>query len=89
MLIELSQTFIDLAWFLAAWLFGLGACAGSFMNVVIYRLPANVPLWKPNSRCPLCLHPICSFDNIPILSWLILLKAKCSAPPTRRFPRAS
>jgi leader peptidase (prepilin peptidase)/N-methyltransferase len=75
-LLEFGETPVELVWFLAAWLFGLGACIGSFMNVVIYRMPAKLPIWMPNSRCPHCLHSIRPSDNIPILSWL-LLRAKC------------
>lgn len=54
----------------------LGACFGSFANVLIYRLPAEESLVKPGSRCPGCGNPIAWYDNIPILSWLIL-KGKC------------
>jgi leader peptidase (prepilin peptidase)/N-methyltransferase len=62
--------------FLWMWLFCLGATVGSFLNVVIYRLPRGKNLAYPGSYCPRCGHPIRLSDNIPILSWL-LLRGKC------------
>jgi leader peptidase (prepilin peptidase) / N-methyltransferase len=56
--------------------FGLGACVGSFLNVVIYRLPAGVSLLWPPSRCPQCGHQLGWTENIPILGWL-LLRGRC------------
>lgn len=56
--------------------FVVGACVGSFLNVCIYRLPRHLSLVKPRSRCPKCEVPIRWWDNIPILSF-ILLRAKC------------
>ena len=57
----------------------LGACVGSFLNVVIYRVPRGVfRSMGSRSHCPACQKPISAFDNIPILSWLILRgKARC------------
>ncbi|MDP6046999.1 MAG: A24 family peptidase [Phycisphaerae bacterium] len=52
------------------------ACVGSFLNVVIYRLPRGQSLSFPGSRCPSCGYAIKWYDNIPMLSWLIL-KGKC------------
>ena len=52
--------------------FLLGCCVGSFINVVIYRLPAGISIIKPGSHCPACKHPIAWYDNIPLLSWLLL-----------------
>jgi leader peptidase (prepilin peptidase)/N-methyltransferase len=60
----------------AVWLFALGGAVGSFLNVVIYRLPAGKSLVRPGSHCPACQHPIRWYDNVPILSWL-LLRARC------------
>lgn len=57
-------------------LFILGAIAGSFMNVCIWRLPRKESLVRPRSRCPSCGGAIAWYDNIPILSFLIL-KARC------------
>jgi leader peptidase (prepilin peptidase) / N-methyltransferase len=56
--------------------FIFGAVVGSFLNVCIFRLPAQMSIVKPLSQCPHCHHPIRFYDNIPILSFLIL-KAKC------------
>jgi leader peptidase (prepilin peptidase)/N-methyltransferase len=58
--------------FLYAWLFCVGASVGSFVNVVIYRLPRRKNLAHPGSHCPRCGHAIRLKDNIPILSWLAL-----------------
>ena len=50
--------------------FVLGTCAGSFLNVVIGRLPLEKSLLWPNSRCLTCLHPLNLADNLPIIGWL-------------------
>ena len=57
-------------------LFLLGACVGSFLNVVIYRLPRGESIVLPSSHCPNCGRPIRWYDNIPLLSWVIL-RARC------------
>lgn len=54
----------------------VGICVGSFLNVVIYRLPNNMSLVKPNSHCPKCNYELHWYDNIPIISYL-LLKGRC------------
>ncbi|MGA7155584.1 MAG: prepilin peptidase [Acidobacteriaceae bacterium] len=56
--------------------FLLGLLFGSFLNVCISRLPDHRSLSKPRSHCPNCLHTISWYDNIPLLSW-ILLRARC------------
>ena len=57
--------------------FFLGACLGSFFNVCIYRIPAGRSIVTPRSQCG-CGKPIAWFDNLPILSWIILRgKARC------------
>ena len=56
--------------------FLFGACFGSFLNVCIYRIPAELSLSKPSSRCPKCETPIKWFDNVPIVGWL-QLAGKC------------
>jgi leader peptidase (prepilin peptidase)/N-methyltransferase len=58
------------------WLAVLGLCIGSFMNVVIIRLPEGLSLWKPRSHCMTCRTQIGWFDNIPVFSWL-LLRGRC------------
>jgi leader peptidase (prepilin peptidase) / N-methyltransferase len=50
----------------------LGACIGSFLNVVIYRLPLGQSLVSPPSRCPTCGYRLAWYDNIPIAGWLLL-----------------
>ncbi|MFM7142678.1 MAG: prepilin peptidase [Alphaproteobacteria bacterium] len=50
----------------------LGACVGSFLNVVIHRLPLGQSLVSPPSHCPSCGHAIRWYDNVPILGWLFL-----------------
>ena len=57
-------------------LFLLGLVFGSFFNVLIYRLPREISIIKPGSFCPACRHGIAWYDNIPLLSWL-LLRARC------------
>jgi leader peptidase (prepilin peptidase)/N-methyltransferase len=63
-------------WTLCLWIFAFGCCIGSFLNVVIYRLPREKSLIHPGSSCPHCGQAIRFYDNIPLLSWLIL-RAKC------------
>ena len=57
-------------------IFVIGLVIGSFSNVCIYRLPRNESLIRPGSHCPQCNTPIKYYDNIPIISYLIL-KGKC------------
>ncbi|MGQ9865826.1 MAG: prepilin peptidase [Pseudanabaenaceae cyanobacterium] len=68
--------------------FVVGACLGSFANVVVYRLPAGLSLWHPPSRCPQCLTPLAPTDNVPILGWLWLRGRcrYCHAPISWRYP---
>lgn len=70
----------------AAWFFVVGAAVGSFLNVVIYRIPAGLSLATPPSRCPSCLTRISLRDNLPILSWL-RLRGRCRACGVRIPPR--
>jgi len=71
---------------LIAFLFAIGACIGSFLNVVIYRLPKDLSLIHPGSACPSCKTPIAFYDNIPLLSWLWLC-GKCRKCKARISPR--
>jgi leader peptidase (prepilin peptidase) / N-methyltransferase len=59
-----------------------GLIIGSFLNVVIHRLPLKKSIVTPGSRCPVCLEPIRYFDNIPLLSYLIL-RGRCRHCQTR------
>ena len=60
------------------YLFVFGCCLGSFINVLIYRLPLNQSIVYPKSRCPKCKTKIKWFDNLPVISWF-LLKGQCRA----------
>src|SRR5436309_3050248 len=68
--------------------FVLGTILGSFLNVVIYRLPRGLSIVRPGSRCPRCHTPIRPRDNIPLLSVLILRGRcrTCRAPISWRYP---
>jgi leader peptidase (prepilin peptidase)/N-methyltransferase len=63
-----------------------GAMFGSFLNVVVYRLPRRESLVRPASHCPGCEQPIRPYDNIPIISWLIL-RGHCRSCGTAISPR--
>lgn len=69
-------------------LFTLGAIIGSFLNVLIYRLPIKESILFPSSHCPNCHHPLRVWDNIPIISYL-MLRGHCfhcqSSIPIRYF----
>jgi leader peptidase (prepilin peptidase)/N-methyltransferase len=72
--------------FLAAAIFALGLCFGSFLNVCIYRLPRGKSVVAPRSACPLCADPIPLYHNLPVLSWLIL-RGKCRSCKQPISPR--
>jgi len=66
----------------------LGLLIGSFLNVVIYRVPEGLSLVRPGSACPACGHAVRPYDNVPVLSWL-LLHGRCRDCRTRipvRYP---
>ena len=73
---------------ISPFVFAFGAAIGSFLNVVIYRIPANLSLLHPPSRCPHCFHPLGKTENIPILGWLKLGgKCRwCHTPISPRYP---
>jgi leader peptidase (prepilin peptidase) / N-methyltransferase len=66
----------------------LGLCVGSFLNVVIYRVPAGQSLVRPGSACPNCSHAVRPWHNVPLVSWLALRGhcADCAAPIAVRYP---
>jgi leader peptidase (prepilin peptidase)/N-methyltransferase len=61
---------------------------GSFLNVVVYRVPAGVSIVKPASHCPRCQKPIRWYDNIPVLGWIVLggRCRDCREPISPRYP---
>jgi leader peptidase (prepilin peptidase)/N-methyltransferase len=77
---------------LVVWYFvlvgGLGLVVGSFLNVLIYRVPAGMSIVRPPSACPTCQTPIEIRDNIPVLSWFLLRGRcrSCSSPISPRYP---
>ena len=77
----------ELALILEFFSFWLGACIGSFLNVVIWRVPRGESIARPPSHCPKCGSPIKWWQNLPILSWLALRGrcASCHAPISPRY----
>ena len=67
---------IDPKWFALLLTTVWGACVGSFLNVVVYRVPAGMSVVSPPSRCPGCEQKLAWHDNIPVLGWL-WLRGKC------------
>jgi leader peptidase (prepilin peptidase) / N-methyltransferase len=72
---------------IASAVFVLGLAFGSFLNVCIYRMPLGLSVVTPRSACPECKEPIALYDNIPVLSWLILRGCcrHCKAPISPRY----
>jgi leader peptidase (prepilin peptidase)/N-methyltransferase len=66
----------------------IGLVVGSFLNVVVYRLPREESIAFPGSRCPRCGKAIAAYDNIPVLSWILLAGRcrTCRAPIAARYP---
>ncbi len=66
----------------------MGLLVGSFLNVVVHRVPAGISVVRPPSACPGCGHEIRGFDNVPVLSWLALRGRcrDCRAPISARYP---
>ena len=73
---------------IAAALFVFGLLVGSFFNVVIARVPAGLSIVRPGSRCPRCGHALAWYENIPLVSWLVLRGRcrSCRAPISGRYP---
>ena len=78
---------MPLNWLLGAGFLGFGLIFGSFLNVCIYRLPRGLSVVRPRSACPGCHAMIAWYDNIPVLSWLLLggRCRHCKTPITPRY----
>jgi len=78
---------VPLNWLLGAGFLGFGVIFGSFLNVCIYRLPRGLSVVRPRSACPGCHAMIAWYDNIPVLSWLLLggRCRHCKTPITPRY----
>ena len=65
-----------------------GLTIGSFLNVVVYRLPRGESLAVPGSYCPRCGSPVRAYDNVPVLSWVVLRGRcrNCHEPISARYP---
>lgn len=65
-----------------------GSCVGSFLNVVIYRLPAGESIVRPPSHCPRCGHQLRWFENVPVLAWFYLRRrcSQCKLPISIQYP---
>lgn len=77
---------MNTVWVIVAAIYG--AAIGSFVNVVIYRVPAGRSVIRPGSACPGCGQPVAARDNIPVVSWLVL-RGRCRACRMRipaRYP---
>jgi leader peptidase (prepilin peptidase) / N-methyltransferase len=69
-------------WLVRALCVAWGCVWGSFINVVVYRVPRELSIVRPGSRCPACGAPVRPVDNVPVLSWLLLRgRARCCAAP--------
>jgi leader peptidase (prepilin peptidase)/N-methyltransferase len=74
--------------FFGTFAFLVGASVGSFLNVCISRWPGELSVVQPRSRCPRCEKPIAWYDNIPLLSWVVL-RARCRGcglPISAQYP---
>ncbi|EHN08744.1 Leader peptidase (Prepilin peptidase) [Patulibacter medicamentivorans] len=73
---------------LIAFAAAFGLLIGSFLNVVAYRVPLGASVAGGRSECPSCHHQIRAYDNVPVLSWLLLRGhcRDCQAPISRRYP---
>ena len=70
---------------LQVWALIVGLCLGSFLNVCIARMPEDRSVSRPPSHCPACGHRIRWYENVPVLSWVVL-RARCSSCGTRISP---
>lgn len=77
---------MNLIYYIFAFFFG--TIIGSFLNVLIYRIPIGISIIKPNSFCPICEKPIKWYENIPVISFIVL-RGRCSgcrSPISIRYP---
>jgi leader peptidase (prepilin peptidase) / N-methyltransferase len=74
------------SWVIAAGVFG--AMIGSFLNVVAHRVPLGESIVSPGSRCPTCRNDLAAYDNVPVVSWLVLRGRcrHCGAKISARYP---
>lgn len=79
---------VTVQWLYVGVLFAMGALVGSFLNVVVYRMPLGMSLVSPPSSCPSCGAGIAARDNVPILGWLLLggKCRRCGLPISVRYP---
>jgi leader peptidase (prepilin peptidase)/N-methyltransferase len=84
----LRDLITDHPWLMAFWVFVVGSAIGSFLNVVVYRLPRGLSLSQPPSHCPRCGHAIRWYHNLPVVGWLVLGGQchDCRAPISPRYP---
>jgi leader peptidase (prepilin peptidase)/N-methyltransferase len=77
-----------MSWIILFFSFVLGTIVGSFLNVCIYRIPQDKSIVTPSSHCPRCKTPIRFYDNIPLVSFIILQGRcrKCHNPISLRYP---
>src|ERR1700712_4336651 len=75
-------------WFLGVLCAVVGLAIGSFLNVVIWRVPRGESVVRPGSHCPSCDHPVRPYDDIPVVSWLLLRGRcrDCGEPISARYP---
>jgi len=75
-------------WFFVVYAGLVGLIVGSYLNVVVHRLPRHLSTVVPRSRCPHCGAPIRARDNLPVVSWLLLggRCRDCAAPISARYP---
>lgn len=85
---DLAQPLLTADVVVVIWMAAIGACIGSFLNVVVYRLPHGKSVVYPPSQCPRCGHAIRGYDNVPVISWLVLRGRcrDCQAPISPRYP---
>jgi leader peptidase (prepilin peptidase)/N-methyltransferase len=81
---------MEILFYLPIWgiVFFFGAAIGSFLNVVVGRLPAGISVLFPASRCPKCSHKLRAWENVPVFAWFYLRGrcAHCHAPISMRYP---